>query len=103
MFNISLGDKKEKMYLIFIIIIGSIISIINFYISINGNVKSSGIPLLGSLLVFISLFFINNNSLFYILIVIILVDTGGLHWAIVTVIYNALKEKDDKCDEEEDS
>ena len=62
----------------------------NFYISINKNIKSSGIPIFGSLLLFISLFFITNSSLFYMIIIIILVDTGGLHWFILVYIFNVI-------------
>ena len=81
------------MFLNFIIIIGSIISIMNFYISINKNINSSGIPIIGSLVLFISLFFIKNNILGYILILIIFIDTGGLHWFIFSILFHNFKNK----------
>ena len=76
------------MFLNFVILVGIIISVVNFYISINKNISSSGIPLFGSLLLFISLFFVESNILFYTLIMIILLDTGGLHWFVFSMLSN---------------
>ena len=72
------------MFLNFILVTGSVISI-------NKNINSSGIPILGSLVLFISLFFIKNNILSYILILIIFIDTGGLHWFIFSILFHNFK------------
>lgn len=47
----------------------------------------SGIPILGSLFLFIGLFFIDNSILFELAVVFIVLDTGGIHWAVATVLY----------------
>jgi len=75
--------------------IGIFFSVLNFYLSFieKKEYKTSGIPLLGSLTLFISLFFINNNYLFYIIIIFMLMDTGGIHWFIVNILYNYFMSK----------
>jgi ABC-type proline/glycine betaine transport system permease subunit len=75
------------------ITIGIILSVMNFYISFlvkyieKNNKIGSGIPILGSLLLFISLFFIKNNLMFYTISLFALLDTGGIHWFIITILY----------------
>jgi len=80
------------------IIIGIILSAMNFYISflaqyIEKKKTGSGIPLFGSLLLFISLFFIKNKLLFYIVTLFILLDTGGIHWSILFILYYENRKK----------
>jgi len=83
-------------YILYIsIAIGIMISAVNFYISflaqyIEKKKIGSGIPILGSLLLFISLFFIKNKL---IITLFILLDTGGIHWLIVFMIYYQSREK----------
>jgi len=80
------------------ITVGIILSVINFYISflakyIEKNKIGSGIPILGSLLLFISLFFIKNELIFYIITIFVLLDTGGIHWLIASILYYKIREK----------
>ena len=82
------------MFLNFVILVGIFISLVNFFTSINKKTKASGIPLFGSLLLFISLFFIKSDLLFYILIIIILLDTGGLHWFMFMMLSEFRKKND---------
>ena len=88
-------SKRNKMNIIlyFSISIGIFFSVLNFYLSFidNKENKASGIPIVGSLILFISLFFINNYYLFYIIIIFILMDTGGIHWFIANIVYNNYK------------
>lgn len=82
-----------NIILYFSISIGIFFSVLNFYLSFidNKENKASGIPIVGSLILFISLFFINNYYLFYIIIIFILMDTGGIHWFIANIVYNNYK------------
>jgi len=83
-------------YILYIsIAIGMMLSAMNFYISflahyIEKKKTGSGIPILGSLLLFISLFFIENKL---IVILFILLDTGGIHWLILFMLYYESREK----------
>ena len=53
----------------------------------------SGVPLLGSLLVGLSLVQLYTVPVaLWIAIVLILIDTGGIHWFIGSMIYHARKE-----------
>ena len=73
-----------NVLLYFSITIGVLFSALNFYLSFieNKENKASGIPLLGSLILFITLFFVDNVYSFYIIITFMLMDTGGIHWFI---------------------
>jgi len=84
-----------NIILYFSISIGIFFSILNFYLSFieKKRNKASGIPMLGSFILIISLFFINNNYLFYIIIVSILIDTGGIHWFISIILWEYFKER----------
>jgi len=72
--------------------VGFLVSGMNFYISFlahyfeKGRI-GSGIPMVGSLFLFIGLFFIDNSILFELAVVFIVLDTGGIHWAVATVLY----------------
>jgi hypothetical protein len=80
-------------YLLYIIIfIGCLFSISNFYISFISRKKlGSGIPILGSLMIFLSLFFIENLYVLIFILFIALIDTGGIHWFIGTIIYEKIR------------
>lgn len=80
------------------IIFGISISALNFYLCwlypfFEKNRESfvSGIPLIGSLSLFMALFNIDSNWLFYIVVFFILIDTNGIHWIIVYLIYDKFK------------
>ena len=74
--------------LFFFMGVGFLVSSMNFYISFLTRKKmGSGIPMLGSLFLFIGLFFIDNSILFELAVVFIVLDTGGIHWAVATVLY----------------
>jgi len=81
-----------KWILYFFMGVGFLLSGINFYISFlahyfeKGKV-GSGIPMFGSLFLFIGLFFIENRTMVTLSIVFILLDTGGIHWGVATVLY----------------
>jgi len=83
-------------YILYIsIAIGMMLSAMNFYISflaqyIEKKKTGSGIPIFGSLLLFISLFFIENKL---IVTLFILLDTGGIHWLILFMLYYESREK----------
>jgi len=83
-------------YILYIsIAIGMMLSAMNFYISflaqyIEKKKTGSGIPILGSLLLFISLFFIENKL---IVTLFILLDTGGIHWLIIFMLYSESRKK----------
>jgi len=69
--------------------IGILISVFNFYLSFickNKN-KGSGIPMFGSLILLISLFFIDKDYLLIILTIVIILDTGGIHWFIGMMLW----------------
>ena len=80
------------------IVVGIIFSAMNFYISflakyIENNKVGSGIPIIGSLFLFTSLFFIKNKLVFYIVSLFALLDTGGLHWIVVFILYHKVREE----------
>ena len=53
----------------------------------------SGIPLLGSLFIVLSLYFISDNLILLCLgIFLSVLDTGGIHWYIATLIYASRKD-----------
>ena len=54
----------------------------------------SGIPLLGSAFVVLALFLYSGNTiLFWLGITLALLDTGGIHWFIGTMIYASVTGK----------
>ena len=87
--------------------LGGVLCCLNFYLSflrclvhrMSGKSSESyrhvsGIPLLGSLLVAVSLFkFWQPSWLLAAAIGLILVDTGGLHWFLGTIVYDAISNK----------
>ncbi len=84
--------------------VGSLISLLNFYFSFlrYGVYKllkrkykwESGIPLFGSLFLFVSLLFLYKNPYILILgIALILMDTGGILWFIAIMIYYKIKDR----------
>ena len=79
----------------FSITIGVLFSVLNFYLSFieSKENRASGIPLLGSLILFITLFFVDNGYSFYIIIIFMLIDTGGIHWFIGIILWEYLKNK----------
>jgi hypothetical protein len=87
-----------NLILIIGLVFGIIISCINFYLSFlakyfeKGKV-GSGIPLIASLLLFISLFFIEDKVLFFIIVFFIVIDTGGIHWFLGTIFYEEVYRK----------
>ena len=74
-----------------VITFGVIISLANIYVACLWVFKKqkagSAIPMLGSLFLFISLFFIKNKLLFAIIFILTIMDTGGIHWFIGTMLY----------------
>ena len=78
-----------NILLYFIITIGVLFSALNFYLSVIADKenRASGIPLLGSLILFITLFFVDNGYSFYIIITFMLMDTGGIHWFIGVLLW----------------
>ncbi|MBN1590128.1 MAG: hypothetical protein JW888_11480 [Pirellulales bacterium] len=87
--------------MIALLVIGGLLCCFNFYLSfvrypvhqMMGGKKEdyqwvSGIPLLGSLLVAISLFRLWQWPWFRTpAIILIVIDTGGLHWCAATLLY----------------
>lgn len=79
--------------------------LINFYLSFlrypiyiwRGHPKESyrfisGIPILGSLVVYFLLRHMDMPPVMqYVAIGLIAIDTGGIHWAVVSLIYHSLK------------
>ena len=54
----------------------------------------SGIPLLGSVFIVLALFLYSGNAiLFWLGVVLALLDTGGIHWFIGTIIYASVTDK----------
>jgi hypothetical protein len=77
-----------------IITVGIMLSVINFYISFLAKKKiGSGIPIFGSFLLFISLFFIKNKLVFYIISLFAFLDTGGIHWLLANILYHKIRNK----------
>jgi hypothetical protein len=84
-------------------VFGGYICILNFYISFlryrvhlwRGLSKESfkfvsGIPLLGSLIVYLLLRYMNlPPAMQYVAIGLIVIDTGGIHWGIGNVVYHS--------------
>jgi hypothetical protein len=85
-------------------LMGAYLCVLNFYLSFlrypihirNGGTKESykfvsGIPIFGSLFIYILLR--NTNlppAIFYLGVVLICIDTGGLHWGLGNMIYHAV-------------
>jgi len=96
------------LYILFII--GSLICFLNFYLSfldypvqrlIHGKKKKfksiSGLPLVGSLFVAISLIFLyKSNLLLTVGLILIAIDTGGIHWFLGITLFYSLKDKKGK-------
>ena len=81
-----------NIFLFLIIILGTIISLMNFYISFLAKKKlGSGIPLLGSLFLCFSLYYIKNKFIFYTISLIAFLDTGGIHWFIIFMLWQKIK------------
>jgi hypothetical protein len=91
---------KYLLYIIFAM--GSLISLLNFYLSFlrYGVYKllkkeckwESGIPLFGSLFLFVSLMFLYKNLWILILgIALILIDTGGILWFVAIMTYYKIR------------
>jgi hypothetical protein len=92
---------------ILLIVGGGLLCFVNFYLSflryplhrLRGLPRSSyrwvsGIPLLGSLLVAISLVhFHSMASIMLPAIALIVIDTGGIHWFLGSMIYHSLRGK----------
>lgn len=84
---------------------GAYLCVLNFYLSFlryplyrrRGLPKESfkfisGIPILGSLIVFLLLHYTNLPPVMqYVAIGLIVIDTGGIHWAIGSIIYHSCK------------
>jgi len=88
-----------EIFLYIVVIIGTIISLMNFYLSflvmyVEKNKVGSGVPFIGSFILLITLFFIQENILFYMVLFFILLDTGGIHWTIVYTLYRSLTRKE---------
>jgi hypothetical protein len=90
-------------------VVGLVLSLINFYLSFirrllfNALGKAtqykwaSGIPLIGSLLLWVSsvgYYLQGKTILSCISIAASLLDTGGIHWFIGSMLYHALKKKE---------
>ena len=86
--------------------IGGFLCLLNFYLSflryplfqLNGKAREfrwlSGIPLLGSALVVLSLLILQEPTWLIALgIGLAAVDTGGLHWFIVTMIVMSIQDR----------
>lgn len=81
--------------------LGALLCLTNFYLSflryplyrLRGLPKESyrwvsGIPLFGSLFVGLSLFGLSDlTGMVSVAVVLIVIDTGGLHWFVGTMIY----------------
>jgi hypothetical protein len=53
------------------------------------------LPVIGSLFVAISLLkYWQNTWLFVAAIILIAIDTGGIHWFLGTILYQAVRKKD---------
>jgi len=90
-----------------LLILGGFICCLNFYLSflrypihkIGGGNKSnyrwvSGLPLIGSLFVAVSLLkYWHTTWVFVSAIILIAMDTGGIHWFLVTILYHAIIKK----------
>jgi len=90
-----------------LLILGGFICCLNFYLSflryalyrmlggVKGSYKwTSGFPLIGSLLVAISLLTYRQNTwILAAAIILIAIDTGGIHWFIGTVLYRSIFKK----------
>jgi len=88
-------------------VLGTLVCLVNFYSSflrypihrLRGLPKGSyrwesGIPLVGSLCVALSLLSLHSQPVVLpVAIILIAVDTGGLHWFIGVLIYNSLRSK----------
>ena len=83
-----------NVFLFFLIMFGVIFSLMNFYISFLAKKKTgSGIPMFGSLFLVVSLFFIKNKLIFYIICLVALLDTGGVHWFVIAMLWEKIKNK----------
>ena len=88
------------LYILFII--GSLICFLNFYLSfldypVQKFKSISGLPLVGSLFVAISLIFLyKSNLLLTVGLILIAIDTGGIHWFLGITLFYYLKDKKGK-------
>jgi hypothetical protein len=92
-----------------LLILGGLICCLNFYLSflrypihrVSGGEKDnykwySGLPVIGSLFVAISLLtYWQTTSIFIVAIILIAIDTGGIHWFLGTILYHAVMNKDE--------
>jgi len=90
-----------------LLVLGGFICCLNFYLSYikypfyklrggkKGNYKwISGVPLAGSLLVAVAMIgFRDNTWVLWVAAVLILIDTGGIHWFVGTMLYHAVLKK----------
>jgi uncharacterized membrane protein YdcZ (DUF606 family) len=84
---------------------GALVCLVNFYLSflryplhrLRGNSKDSfhwvsGFPLVGSLFVALSLLGLHNISgITLMAVILIVIDTGGIHWFIGSMIYQSIQ------------
>lgn len=82
---------------------GGFLCLFNFYLSyiryalyrLMGGVQedyrfASGIPMIGTLLVTVSLIFLYGTSYFYLGVLFLILDTGGPLWLLITVVHSRL-------------
>jgi hypothetical protein len=88
-------------------VLGGSLCVLNFYLSfvsypvhrLRGRSKESyrwvsGIPLVGSILVVLSLLHLHSlTALFAIGVALIAIDTAGIHWFVGTMIYQSFSRK----------
>src|SRR6202795_4449569 len=89
------------------LLVGGLVCALNFYLSFcryplhrwgGGSRESyrwiSGFPLVGSLLVALSLFkFYDLPWILTVALVLIAIDTGGIHWLVGVLIYQNFRQK----------
>jgi len=89
------------------LLVGGLVSALNFYLSfcryalylVRGGSRESyrwmsGYPLVGSLLVALSIFrFYDTPWILGIALVLVAIDTGGIHWLAGTLIYRTYLRK----------
>jgi hypothetical protein len=90
-----------------VLLLGGLVCAINFYLSVcryplhrlrGGSRESyrhiSGFPLVGSLLVALSIFkFYDMPWIFSVALLLIAIDTGGIHWFTGVLIYQHFRQK----------
>lgn len=100
----SIGWLTLYFFLSAAFLMGAYICVLNFYLSFlrytiyirNGGAKEtykfvSGIPIFGSLFIFILLRNVElPPAIFYLGVLLICIDTGGLHWGIGNMIFHGI-------------